>query len=110
MTNPSKGGIAHVPHDLVILAGTANPDLAATIASDLGVVPGACAIDRLPDRETSIQLQESVRRREVFLVQPLSPPANEHFVELLSLADACRRAAAASITSVVPYLGYARSD
>jgi ribose-phosphate pyrophosphokinase len=51
-----------------------------------------------------------VRRKEVFLVQPLSPPANEHLVELLALADACRRAAAARITAVVPYLGYARSD
>jgi ribose-phosphate pyrophosphokinase len=100
----------HVPHEFVIFSGTANPELASAIASDLGVVPGACAIDRFPDGETSIQLQESVRRKEVFLVQPLSPPVNEHFVELLALADACRRAAAARITAVVPYLGYARSD
>lgn len=102
--------VLHVPHEFVLFAGTANPELAAAIASDLGVAPGACAIDRFPDGETSIQLQESVRRKEVFLVQPLSPPANEHFVELLALADACRRAAAARITAVVPYLGYARSD
>jgi len=100
----------HVPHEFVIFSGTANPELATAIASDLGVAPGACAIDRFPDGETSIQLQESVRRKEVFLVQPLSPPVNEHFVELLAVADACRRAAAARITAVVPYLGYARSD
>ena len=99
-----------MPQEFVIFAGTANPELAVAIAADLGVVPGACAIDRFPDGETSIQLQESVRRKEVFLVQPLSPPANEHLVELLALADACRRAAAARITAVVPYLGYARSD
>ena len=107
---PSREESPHVPQEFVIFAGTANPELAATIAADLGMLLGACAIDRFPDGETSIQLQESVRRKEVFLVQSLSPPANEHFVELLALADACRRAAAARITAVVPYMGYARSD
>ncbi|MGA6826209.1 ribose-phosphate diphosphokinase [Nitrospira sp. NS4] len=96
--------------EYVIFSGTANPDLAAAIAADLGMFPGACAIERFPDGETSVQLLESVRRKEVFLVQPLSPPVNDHLVELLALADACRRAAAARITAVVPYLGYARSD
>ena len=99
-----------MPHKFVIFAGTANPELAIAVAADLGVVLGACAIQRFPDGETSIQLQESVRQKDVFLVQPLSPPANEYLVELLALADACRRAAAARITAVVPYLGYARSD
>lgn len=99
-----------MPQEFVIFAGTANPALTVAIAADLGVVPGACTIERFPDGETSIRLQESVRRKEVFLVQPLSPPANEHLVELLAMADACRRAAAARITAVVPYLGYARSD
>jgi ribose-phosphate pyrophosphokinase len=99
-----------VPQEFVIFAGTANPALTVAIAADLGVVPGACSIERFPDGETSIRLQESVRRKEFFLVQPLSPPANEHLVELLAMADACRRAAAARITAVVPYLGYARSD
>lgn len=107
---PSREESPHVPKEFVIFAGTANPELAAAIAADLGMLLGACAIDRFPDGETSIQLQESVRRKEVFLVQSLSPPANEHFVELLALADACRRAAAARITAVVPYMGYARSD
>lgn len=96
--------------EFVIFAGTANPDLAVAIAADLGVAIGACAIERFPDGEISVQLEESVRRKEVFLVQPLSPPANEHLVELLALADACRRAAAARITAVMPYMGYARSD
>ena len=99
-----------MPHKFVIFAGTANPELAIAVAADLGVVLGACAIQRFPDGETSIQLQESVRQKDVFLVQPLSPPANEYLVELLALADACRRAAAARITAVVPYLGYAQSD
>jgi ribose-phosphate pyrophosphokinase len=99
-----------VPREFIIFAGTANPELAAAIAADLGVLLSACAIDRFPDGETSVQLLESVRREEVFLVQPLSPPVNDHLVELLALADACRWAAAARITAVVPYLGYARSD
>lgn len=99
-----------MPREFVIIAGTANPDLAATIAADLGMLPGGCAIERFPDGETSVQLLESVRHKEVYLVQPLSPPVNDHLVELLALADACRRAAAARITAVVPYLGYARSD
>jgi ribose-phosphate pyrophosphokinase len=99
-----------VPKEFAIFAGTANPDLTAAIAADLGMCPAACAIERFPDGETSVQLLESVRQKEVFLVQPLSPPVNDHLVELLALADACRRAAAARITAVVPYLGYARSD
>ena len=99
-----------VPKEFVIFAGTANPGLAAEIAAEQGVLPGACSIERFPDGETSVQLLEAVRRKEVFLVQPLSPPVNDHLVELLALADACRRAAAARITAVVPYLGYARSD
>jgi ribose-phosphate pyrophosphokinase len=104
------GETLHVPHPFAIFAGTANPELTVAIAANLGVVPGACTIECFPDGETSIQLQESVRRKEVFLVQPLSPPANTHLVELLALADSCRRAAASRITAVVPYLGYARSD
>jgi ribose-phosphate pyrophosphokinase len=57
-----------------------------------------------------VQLLEPVRRKEVFLVQPTSPPVNDHLIELLALADACRRAAARRITAIVPYFGYARAD
>jgi ribose-phosphate pyrophosphokinase len=99
-----------VPREFIIFAGTANPGLAAAIAAEQGMLPGACSIERFPDGESSVQLLEAVRRKEVFLVQPLSPPVNDHLVELLALADACRRAAASRITAVVPYLGYARSD
>jgi ribose-phosphate pyrophosphokinase len=93
-----------------IFAGTANPALAAAIAGELGVQVGMCAIDRFPDGEVAVQLLESVRRKEVFLVQPTSSPVNDHLVELLALADACRRAAAARITAIMPYFGYARAD
>ena len=93
-----------------IFTGTANPALAAAIARGLGVQVGTCTIDRFPDGEVAVQLLESVRRKEVFLVQPTSPPVNDHLVELLALADACRRAAAARITAIVPYFGYGRAD
>lgn len=99
-----------MPKEFVIFAGTANHDLVSAIAADLKVLPGACTIERFPDGEISAQLLESVRRKEVFLLQSLSPPVNDHLIELLALADGCRRSASARITAVVPYLGYARSD
>jgi ribose-phosphate pyrophosphokinase len=97
-------------NDFTLFSGTANPGLAAAIASELGIYLSACTIDRFPDGEVAVQLHEPVRRKEVFLLQPTSPPVNDHLVELLALADACRRAAAACITAIVPYFGYARSD
>lgn len=96
--------------EFAIFAGTANPELARAIAGELGTRLGASEIERFPDGELSVRLLDPVRRREVFLVQPTSPPVNEHLVELLALADACRRAAAAHITAIIPYFGYARSD
>src|SRR5882724_11767154 len=93
-----------------IFAGTANAALAASIARQLGVGLGACGIERFPDGEVAVRLLEPVRRKEVFLVQPTSPPVNDNLVELLALADACRRAAAARITAIVPYFGYGRAD
>jgi ribose-phosphate pyrophosphokinase len=99
-----------VSNGFTIFAGTANPALAAAIARELDVQVGACAIDRFPDGEVAVQLLEAVRRKEVFLVQPTSPPVNDHLIELLALADACRRAAAARITAIMPYFGYARAD
>ena len=93
-----------------IFAGTANPGLARGVARELGVRLGACSVERFPDGEVSVRLEESVRGREVFVVQPTSPPVNEHLFELLAFADACRRADAARTTAVVPYFGYARAD
>jgi len=96
--------------DGVIFAGTANPELAAAIAAELGMPLGSCTVERFPDGETSVQLLDLVRRKEVFLVQSVAPPVNDNLVELLALVDACRRASAARVTAVVPYFGYARSD
>lgn len=96
--------------DVILFPGRANPALAASIARDLGVPVGRCAIDRFADGETSVRLEERVTGRDVVLVQPTSPPVNDHLVELLALADACRRGVAGRITAVIPYYGYARSD
>jgi ribose-phosphate pyrophosphokinase len=93
-----------------IFAGRANTPLAEAIASHLGKPLAPCLIGRFPDGELSVQLETSVRGQEVVIVQPTSPPVNEHLMELLIFADACRRAAAARITAVVPYFGYARAD
>ena len=96
--------------DVVLLTGRANPTLAAAIADELGAKLGACDVDRFPDGEIAVRLHEPVRRKDVFIVQPTAPPVNDHLVELLALADACRRAAAARLTAIVPYFAYARAD
>jgi ribose-phosphate pyrophosphokinase len=93
-----------------LFAGTAHPALASRMADLLRVPLGKCTIERFPDGETSVELLEPVRHKEVFLIQPIGPLVNEHLVELLILADACRRAAASRITAIVPYLGYSRAD
>ncbi|KAH7659164.1 Ribose-phosphate pyrophosphokinase protein [Dioscorea alata] len=99
-------------HDtrLRIFSGTANPALAQEIASYLGLELGKIKIKRFADGEIYVQLQESVRGCDVFLVQPTCPPANENLMELLIMIDACRRASAKNITAVIPYFGYARAD
>lgn len=86
-----------------IFAGTARADLAASIALHFGVRLGASSVDHFPDGEVSVKLDEPVRGREVFIVQATSPPVNDHLVELLAFADACRRASAEGITAIVPY-------
>src|SRR5215467_6831297 len=97
------------PGEFVIISGTANPDLARSIADELGVPIGAATTTRFPDGETSAELLEPVRGKTVFIVQPTAPPVNDHLVELLAFADACRRASAGHVCAVVPYFGYARS-
>jgi ribose-phosphate pyrophosphokinase len=93
-----------------IFTGTANNRLAASVAREVGVGLGVCAVERFPDGEISVRLDEPVRGREVFILQPTSPPVDKHLVELLAFADACRRASAAHVTAIIPYFGYARSD
>jgi ribose-phosphate pyrophosphokinase len=96
--------------DYLILSGTANRALAEAVAHALGCRVAASEVERFPDGELTVRLLEPVRRKTIFIVQPTSPPVNDHLVELLACADACRRASAAHITAVIPYFGYARAD
>lgn len=95
---------------LKLFSGRANPLLAKEIAWYMGLELGKINIKRFADGEIYVQLQESVRGCDVFLIQPTSPPANENLMELLIMIDACRRASAKNITAVIPYFGYARAD
>jgi ribose-phosphate pyrophosphokinase len=97
-------------NDFIIFSGRANVALATSVAVEMGARLGACSVERFPDGELSVRLDEPVRGREVFIIQPTSPPVNDHLIELLAFADACRRASAARITAVMPYFGYARAD
>ena len=95
---------------LTVISGSANPSLAESAAHGLGVTPCRRALQRFDDGELHVEIEESVRGHDVYIVQPTSRPPDEHLMELLFLADACRRAGAARLTAVVPYFGYARQD
>ncbi|KAG9150460.1 hypothetical protein Leryth_010838 [Lithospermum erythrorhizon] len=95
---------------LKIFSGSANPSLSQEISWYMGLELGKIKIKRFADGEIYVQLQESVRGSDVYLVQPTCPPANENLMELLVMIDACRRASAKTITAVIPYFGYARAD
>ena len=97
-------------HDFVLFCGTANPALGRSVANGLGVRLGRSQVERFPDGEVSVRLEESVRRKEVFILQPTAPPVDQNLIELLCFADAARRAAAERVTAVIPYFGYARAD
>ena len=71
---------------------------------------GAISLGKFPDGENSCKIEEDVRGRDVFLVQPTCPPVNDNLMELLIMIDSCKRASAARITAVIPYFGYARQD
>ncbi len=93
-----------------IFSGTAHRAFAEEMVQYLGLPLSKATISRFSDGEISVQIGESVRGRDVFIVQPTGAPANANLMELLIMTDALRRASAASITAVVPYFGYARQD
>jgi ribose-phosphate pyrophosphokinase len=95
---------------LALFAGNANPALAQEIARNLQTPLGRAYVGRFSDGEINVELMENVRGRDVFILQPTCPPANDTLMELLVMVDACRRASAARITAVVPYFGYSRQD
>ena len=93
-----------------VFSGRANPALAKRICDYLGIELGKVRVGNFPDGEIEVQIEEDVRGREVFVVQPTCPPVNDHVIELLILLDSFRRASVAHITAVIPYFGYARQD
>src|ERR1700723_1216558 len=94
---------------IALFTGNANAPLATDIPRPVHVPLGRADVDRFSDGEVSVELRENVRGRDVFILQPTHPPA-ENLMELLMMVDACRRASAARVTAVVPYFGYARQD
>lgn len=93
-----------------IFSGSANRELAQRICDYIGEPLAAATISSFPDGETYVRIEENIRGRDVFIIQPTSPPTNEHLMELLIMVDAARRASAARITAVIPFFGYARQD
>lgn len=96
--------------NMMILAGNANRDLANKIADYLTVPLGNSTVGRFSDGEISVEIGENIRNMDVFIVQPTCQPTNDNLMELLVIIDAARRSSAGRITSVIPYLGYARQD
>jgi ribose-phosphate pyrophosphokinase len=95
---------------LKLFGGSSNPTLIEEIAKRLNVPLGEAELGRFADSEVEFQITENVRGADVFVVQPTSPPVNEHLVEMLVMIDAFKRASAGRITAVLPYYGYARQD
>jgi ribose-phosphate pyrophosphokinase len=97
-------------NDLKIFSGRANRELTRRICDYLALPVGGITIGNFPDSEISCKVDEDIRGRDVFLVQPTCPPVNENLMELLIMIESCKRASAERITAVVPYFGYARQD
>ena len=96
--------------DLKILSGSAHPELVERIAEYLEVPQTDAIVTAFPDGETFIKINENIRGRDVFIIQPTCPPVNQNLMELLIMVDAARRASAERITAVIPFFGYARQD
>lgn len=96
--------------NLMVFTGNANPALADDIAKYIGVPLGYASISKFSDGEVSVELNENVRGKDVFVIQPTCAPTNDSIMELLLMADALHRASANRITAVIPYYGYARQD
>lgn len=110
MTFPQLERAINPTHDIKLFAGRSNPVLAREIANYLGTTVGPMVIKNFADGEIYVQVKESVRGDDVFIIQPLCNPVNENLMELLIIIDAFKRASAKTITAVIPYYGYARQD
>lgn len=96
--------------NLIVFSGNSNQSLVQEICTTLRIPPGRLIAKKFSDGELSIKLDENVRGKDVFIVQPISNPANDHLIELLLILDALRRSSAKRITAVIPYYGYGRQD
>lgn len=95
---------------LAIFTGNAHPELAKTVADHLHIPLGKADISCFSDGETAVQINENVRGKDVFILQPTCAPTNDNLMEVVFIADALRRSSAGRITAVMPYFGYARQD
>ena len=96
--------------NIMIFSGNANPNLALKTVEFLNMPLGKITAGKFSDGEVMVEVNENVRGRDIYIMQPICAPANDNLMELLVIADALRRASAARITAVIPYLGYARQD
>lgn len=109
MTSDSSQSFVH-RGELKLLSGNANPKLAQAVSDSLGIELGESEIEKFSDGEIKIKINESIRGKDVYIMQPTSSPTNDNLMELLIIIDACRRASAGYINAIIPYYGYARQD
>ena len=96
--------------EIKLFSGRANPGLANLVARRLNIPLGNIRIEDFPDGELHVELEETVREHDVYIIQPTGPPVAENMLELFLVSDACHRAGALRVTAVTPYFGYARQD
>ncbi len=96
--------------EFLLFTGNSNPVLAQEVASSLGIDIGAASVSRFSDGEVTVEINQNVRARDIFVLQSTCAPTNENLMELLIMVDALKRASAGTITAVIPYFGYARQD
>jgi ribose-phosphate pyrophosphokinase len=99
-----------VPDNLMVFTGNANPKLAAAVASQLNIPLGRAQVSQFSDGEVTVEINENVRGKDCFVLQPTCAPTNDNLMELMIMVDALKRASAARITAAIPYFGYARQD
>jgi len=99
-----------ISDNIMVFSGNANPALSREIAQYLDIPLGNASVTEFSDGEISVEINENVRGKDVFIIQPTSKPTNDHIMELLVMVDAVKRASADRVTAVIPYFGYARQD
>ena len=106
----TRSNNALVPDNLMVFAGNANPKLAHAVAQHLNIPLGRAMVSRFSDGEVSVEINENVRGKDVFILQSTCAPTNDNLMELIIMVDALKRASVGRITAAIPYYGYARQD